>query len=268
MFKKAIIAGAGLLLVSAVLFGGRLIPYAQTAYSNVSEAVNDSVSVKFQIQAAENQLEKIGPEICEMVRKVAKEKAQIVQLERQLKTQEKGLEKSYDEMMTLRNHLESGDTVYVATNGKGYKNSRVEEDLRNRFSVYQTAEQTVEKSNQIIELRKQALESAHAKLDDAKAMQRELEVQLANLNARERMVDVAKTASNINMDDSQIARTQDLINDISARLDAEEIMINMSPEYLGSIPVSNSDVSEGDILRDMDRYFTDKSSDDSELVSN
>ena len=123
MFKKAIIAGAGLLLVSAVLFGGRLIPYAQTAYSNVSEAVNDSVSVKFQIQAAENQLEKIGPEICEMVRKVAKEKAQIVQLERQLKTQEKGLEKSYDEMMTLREHLQSGDSVYVATNGKGYRNA-------------------------------------------------------------------------------------------------------------------------------------------------
>jgi len=266
MFKKAIIAGAGLLLVSAVLFGGRLIPYAQTAYSNVTEAVNDSVSVKFQIQAAEKQLAKIGPEIFEMVRKVAKEQAEIAQLERQLETQEKGLEKSYEQMMTLRSHLESGDTVYVATNGKGYHNSRVEEDLRNRFSVYQTAEQTVEKSAQIIELRQQALESAHVKLDDAKAMQRELEVQLANLNARERMVDVAKTASNINIDDSQLARTQDMINDISARLDADEIMINMSPEYLGSIPVSTSDVTDGDILQDMDRYFTTKAG-DSELVT-
>ena len=265
MVKKTFVVGSGLLLLLAVLFGSRLIPYAQTAYSNVTEAVNDSVSVKFQIQAAEKQLAKIGPEIHEMVRKVAKEKAQIVQLERELKSQEKGLEKSYDEMVTLREHLESGDSVYVATNGKGYHNARVEEDLRNRFSVYQTAEQTVEKSSQIIEIRKQGLESAMAKLDDAKVMQRELEVQLANMNARERMVDVAKTASNISIDDSQIARTQDLINDISARLDAEEIMINMTPEYLGSIPVSTSEFADGDILEDMDRYFSSKAS-ESELV--
>ena len=266
MVKKTFVAGTGLLLLLAVLFGSRLIPYAQTAYSNVTEAVNDSVSVKFQIQAAEKQLAKIGPEIHEMVRKVAKEQAQITQLQRELKRQENGLEKSYDEMMTLREHLQSGDSVYVATNGKGYRNARVEEDLRNRFSVYQTAEQTVEKSNQIIEIRKQALDNAFVKLDEAKALQRELEVQLANLNARERMVDVAKTASNISIDDSQIARTQDMINDISARLDAEEIMINMVPEYMGSIPVSKSDVADGDILEDMDRYFTGKA-DKPELVT-
>lgn len=267
MCKKAIIAGAGLLLIGAVVFGGRLVPYAQTAYDSAVSAVNDSVPLEFQIKAAKKQLSKIEPEIKNMVYQIAKEKAEIKGLERQLANQQQSLKKQYSEMMTLRGHLQSGEDVYVATNGRAFTNPRVEEDLRHRFTVYQTAEKTVEKSTQILDLRKQALQTAFAKLDEAKSSQRELEVQIQNLIARERMVDVAKAASNINIDDSQLARTQNMIDDINAKLDAEEEMLNMAPEYLGSIPVSETDsVYTGNILDDMDDYFAAKN-DDSEVVS-
>lgn len=266
MCKKAIIAGAALLLIGAVVFGGRLIPYAQTAYDSVTEAVNDSVPIEFQIKAAKKQLEKINPEIKDMVYQIAKEKAEIKGLERQIAQADKSLQKQKNEMMTLKSHLESGDEVYVTTGGQAFTNSRVEEDLRHRFTVFQTAEQTREKSAQILDLRQQALATALTKLDDAKALQRELEVQIENLVARERMVDVAKAASSINIDDSQLARTQNLINDINARLDAEEEFLNMAPQYVGSIPVSEEVSETGDILEEMDKYFTDKS-DDTGLVS-
>lgn len=79
MCKKAIIAGAGLLLIGAVVFGGRLVPYAQTAYDSVAESINDSVPLDFQIKAAKKQLSKINPEIKDMVyqspRKKPKSKA-------------------------------------------------------------------------------------------------------------------------------------------------------------------------------------------------
>lgn len=266
MCKKAIIAGAALLLIGAVVFGGRLIPYAQTAYDSVTEAVNDSVPIEFQIKAAKKQLQKINPEIKGMVYQIAKEKAEIKTLEREIAAADRNLEKQKNQMMTLKSHLESGDEVYVTTAGRAYTNSRVEEDLRHRFNVYQTTEQTREKSAKILELRQQALETALVKLDDAKSLQRELEVQIENLVARERMVDVAKSASSINIDDSQLARTQNLINDINARLDAEEEFLNMAPQYMGSIQVSEEPVVTGDILEEMDQYFTEKS-EQSGLVS-
>ena len=265
MCKKAIIAGAGLLLIGAVVFGGRLVPYAQTAYDSVAESINDSVPLDFQIKAAKKQLSKINPEIKDMVYQIAKEKAEIKGLERQIVQQEKVLARKENAMMTLKGHLESGESVYVTTNGQAFANSRVEEDLRHRFTVFKTAKQTYEKTSQVLEIRQQALTTALAKLDDAKALQRELEVQIENLTARERMVDVAKTASNINIDDSQLARTQDMINDINAKLDAEEEMLNMAPEYLGSIPVGDEVVEAGNILEEMEEYFTN--SDASDLVT-
>ena len=256
MLKKATFLGLGLLLVGGLLFGSRIGPYAHTAVQKIRDTAEQSVPLTFQIDAARDQLKKIEPEIKNMVWQIAKEKAEIKRLEREVETQNASLTKKHEELLTLRNHLKSGETVYVATNGKAYTNARVEEDLRHRFSMYQTAEKTVEKSQQILDLRHKSLEQALAKLEQAQVNQRELEIELENLNARQRMVDVAKTASSINIDDSQLARTKSLIDEISAKIDAEEEMLNLAPKYLGEIPVSEGDVStDGDIAAEIDAYF-------------
>jgi chromosome segregation ATPase len=256
MLKKAAFYGLGLLLVGGLLFGSRIGPYAQTAFKKILSSAKQSVPLTFQIDAARDQLKKIDPEIKNMVWQIAKEKAEIKRLEREVEAQSAGLGKKHEELLTLRNHLKSGETVYVATNGKAYTNVRVEEDLRHRFSMFQTAEKTKEKSEQILDLRRKSLEQALAKLEQAQVHQRELEIELENLNARQRMVSVAKTASNINIDDSQLARTKSMIDEISAKIDAEEEMLNLAPKYLGEIPVSEGDVSaQGDIAAEIDTYF-------------
>jgi chromosome segregation ATPase len=256
MLKKAAFYGLGLLLVGGLLFGSRIGPYAQTAFKKIRSSAEQSVPLTFQIDAARDQLKKIEPEIKNMVWQIAKEKAEIKRLEREVEAQTAGLGKKHEELLTLRNHLKSGETVYVATNGKAYTNARVEEDLRHRFSMFQTAEKTKEKSEQILDLRRKSLEQALAKLEQAQVNQRELEIELENLNARQRMVSVAKTASNINIDDSQLARTKSMIDEISAKIDAEEEMLNLAPKYLGEIPVSEGDVSaQGDIAAEIDAYY-------------
>jgi hypothetical protein len=260
MLKKAAFYGLGLLLVGGLLFGSRIGPYAQTAVKKIRSSAEQSVPLTFQIDAARGQLKKIEPEIKNMVWQIAKEKAEIKRLEREVEAQTTGLSKKHEELLTLRKHLKSGETVYVATNGKAYTNARVEEDLRHRFSMFQTAEKTKEKSEQILDLRRKSLEQALAKLEQAQVNQRELEIELENLNARQRMVSVAKTASNINIDDSQLARTKSMIDEISAKIDAEEEMLNLAPKYLGEIPVSEGDVStQGDIAAEIDAYFGDDS---------
>ncbi|MCH2181208.1 MAG: hypothetical protein MK108_04310 [Mariniblastus sp.] len=266
MFKKLTLGVLGVVLIGGLLFGNRIVPYAKTAYEKVRATAQDTVPISFQIDAAKEQLKKIDPEIKDMVWQIAKEKAQIKRLSSEMVLQEENMSKRYDEMITLRKHLETGDEFYVATNGKAYANDRVKEDLAHRFSVYKTAEKTFEKSKQIQELREQALETALVKLEQAQSIQRELQVQIENLNARQRMVDVAKTASNIHIDDSQLARTQGMIDEISAKIDTEEEMLNLAPKYFGQIPVSQDEiVSDRDILQEMDDYFNQN--DNQEVVN-
>jgi chromosome segregation ATPase len=257
MCKKATFAILGLLLVGGFLFGGNLIPYAQTTFQRVRAHAQDAVPMDVQLDAARAQLEKIDPEIKNMVWQIAKEKAQIKRLSGDLDQQTEALTKRYNEMMTLREHVASGAEVYVATNGKAYTNERVKEDLRHRLSIYQTAEKTKEKSEQILELRRAALESALAKLDEAQAQQRELEVQIENLTARQRMVEVAQTASQIDIDNSQLSKTRKMIDDISARIDTQEEMLSLVPKYFGQIPVSSDEVisADSDVVQEFDAYF-------------
>lgn len=256
MCKKLTLVGLAALAVGGLMFGNRLIPYAQTGWNKMRDSVQKTVPVSFQIDAAKQQLEKIDPEIKEMVRKIAREKSEIKRLNRDLEGQTASLEQKKTEILALRNHLNSGEEVYVATNGKSYSTPRVEEDLRHRFSVYQTAEQTRDKTQQIVELRQKSLEAAFEKLESAQALQRELEIQVENLNARQRMIEVANTASSVHIDDSQLARTSKLIEEISANLDAEEEMLELAPKYLGEIPVSPANEEHGDIANQIDTYFS------------
>ena len=85
-------------------------------------------------------------------REIAREKVEITKLSKQVGQQEALLAKRYDEMMTLRNHLSSGEQAFVTTSGKAYTNERVKEDLSHRFSVYQTAEKTLEKQKEILQI--------------------------------------------------------------------------------------------------------------------
>ena len=264
MFKKITYGLIGAVVLAGVLFGSNLIPYAQTAYNQAKESAQGAVPIEFQIDAARTQLGNIGPEINQMVHQIAKEKAEIKRLNRELDSQRTVLQKRYDEMMTLKSHVESGEEVYVATNGKAYTNERVKEDLSHRFTVYKTAKQTIEKSEEILSARRTALEQAFAKLDEAQAQQRELEVQIENLTARQRMVEVAKTASNISLDNSELAKTRDMIDQISSQIDTEEEMLSLAPQYLGGqIPVNDDLVSDNsDILSEMEAYFSNVNDDD------
>lgn len=267
MCRKATYGIVGLLVVCGLLFGSKAIPYIQTAFNKVQTTAENSVPVSFQIDAAKAQLVKIDPEIKNMVWQIAKEKAQVKKLAAQLEQQGTELKKQYRQMMTLREHVDSGDHFYVGTNGKSYTSERVKEDLRHRFKMYQTAEKTREKSAEILKARESSLASAINQLEEAKAQQRELEVQVENLMARNRMNEVVSTASQINIDNSQLSKTRQMLEDIDARLAAEEEMLNLVPKYVGQIPVdTESPSADGDIVKEMDAYFdrsgSEKSSDE------
>lgn len=255
--KKLILGVAGVVVVAGLLFGGKMVPYAQTAYDKASRSIEQQVPISFQIDAAKKQLENIGPEIDDMNLQIAKEKVSIKKLESSIERQEETLEKSRREMMTLRSHVDSGDEFYVAANSKAYTTTRVKEELRTRLSIHKTAVATMEKDQKVLELREKALNAAMERLAEARSQKTELALQIEHLTAQNRMNEVVKTASKLDeFDNSQLARTRGMIEDISARLETEQEMLSMMPSNYGQIPVSSeSSIADTDVLEDMDTFF-------------
>lgn len=258
MCKKLTLGVLGLVLVGGFLFGGNLIPFVSTAVSKARQAAKQQVPIEFQIDAATRQLQQIDPEIKLMLHQIAKEKVAVSRLERQLSENQESLTASKNQMLTLKQHLLSGEQFYTAANSKVYTNARVEEDLNHRLDLFETARQTVDSQEQILSSRKAAIDSAMEKLDEAKSLQRELQVKIENLRARNRVNEVAKTASSIDMDNSQLAKAANMIDDIGAQIDAEAEMQQMVPKYFGQIPVDeDSVVSQRSALERMTELFGD-----------
>jgi len=256
IFKKMVAGTLGAVLVGGLLFGSNVVPYAQTAYQRLTDSAQDAVPISFQIDAAKQQLAKIGPEVNNMYHQIAKEKVQVKRLEQQLVKQKTELEKSRSEILALRQHLDSGKEFFVATNSKAYTSDRVKEDLQHRFTLHQTAEQRLKTAEKTLALRESALNAGFESLEKAQAQQRELQVKIETLNARNRMNDLVKTTAHYDFDDSQLSRTRTMVDDISARIEAEEEMLNLAPVVFGQIPVNGeADGAVSNLLEELDAYF-------------
>jgi len=187
---------------------------------------------------------------------IAKEKVSIKKLESSIERQEESLETSRREMMTLRAHVDSDKDLYVAANSKAYTTARVKDEIRTRLSIHKTATATMEKDQKVLELRQKALDAALERLAEARSQKTELALQIEHLTAQNRMNEVVKTASKLDQfDNSQLARTRGMVEDISARLETEQEMLSMMPTSYGQIPVSSDSIADTDVLEDMDAFF-------------
>ena len=67
------------------------------------------------------------------------------------------------------------------------------------------------------------------------------------------MVKVAQSTSEFNFDDSRLARTKDLVSDISARIDVAEKLVNAETTYPGEIDLDEAEKTN--ITEQVTKYF-------------
>src|SRR4029079_13430960 len=117
--------------------------------------------------------------------------------------------------------LKRGDSTFFYC-GRSFSPKQVENDLTRRFEQYKVKEATLGKLTQVLSARDKGLEAGREKLKAMQAAKGQLEVDVANLEARQEMVKVAQTTSEFNFDDSRLARTKQLIKDIGCPVDGGE----------------------------------------------
>jgi hypothetical protein len=234
MLKKGLFAGGGLLLLLLLIFGGGLWSYVSTTADNIGEAVKAKVPIDFELDRARKMIEGLEPEITNHKREIALEERKVAELENQLKVDEEKLAKRWSDIERMRDDLAKGDTTFVYASGT-YTAKQVEADLAGKFDRFTTADGTVEQNRKVLEIRRKALSAAQEKLRTLIAAKEKLELQVENLEAKQKMVEVAKTASELNIDDSQLAKTRDLLTEIEARIDVEGRLVNADDLVFGEI---------------------------------
>jgi glutaredoxin 2 len=250
--KKGILIGAGVLVLLGLLFGREGFSYAKTSLGWVRQGVRDSVPVEFEIGRARQMIKDLDPEIHKNMHLIAKEEVEVAHLREQLGAAEKNLAKNKSDIERLNADLKRGDSTFVYA-GKSYTQEQVEIDLARRFELFKVKEATLSKLRQILAARENGLVAGREKLKEMQSAKSKLEIDVANLEARLEMVKVAQSTSEFNFDDSQLARTKELVKDISARIDVAETLVNAETTYPGQIDLEEAPAS--DIAEQVTNYF-------------
>jgi len=236
MLKKGILASGALLLLLGLFFGRDAFSYVATTAGWIHNSVKDSVPVEFELQRAHKMIAALDPEISRHKREIAREELDLRKLEEKITADRDDLSGLWRDIQRLRDDLSRGDSNFVYA-GRTYSAKQVETDLGNRFERYQTREATTDKMEKILDARTRGLEAAQEKLKAMIAAKRQLEVQVENLEARLKMVEVAKAASDFQIDDSQLSRTRELLSDIEARIEVDAQLVNADDIVVDEIPL-------------------------------
>lgn len=252
MIRRVLFIGLGATAIGFLAFGHSFSSYVRTAKGWVSDSVKSAVPVNFEIDRARNMVKDIMLEIRKNMQIIAKEEVEVERLDQEIGRLEKKQDKDKTELMSLKTEAASGKSNFKFA-GRTYTIDQVKCDLANRFERYKTSDATLASLHEIQSARQKGLSAAREKLEGMLAQKRQLEVEVENLQARVKMVEVAQTANSCSFDDSQLGHVKELINDLQTRINVDEKMLHVEGTLQTEIPLDQPAVDS--ILDQMTEYF-------------
>ncbi len=252
MIKKTLMAVGGLSLLGVLVFGRNVCSYVTTSAERVRDSVRESVPIGFEIDRARKMVRDLVPDIRRCMHVIAKEEVEVERLEKQVDGAEQNIVKDRQEIQQLAAALKDDRSTYHFA-GRHYTADQVKSDLTRRFARFKTSDATMESNRNMLVARQRNLDAALLKLDGMLAAKRQLEVDVENLEARMKFVQVAQASSEYNFDDSQLARVKDLVADVRSRLAVAEKLVNADVKYHDEIQLEAVDAAE--IRDEVTEYF-------------
>lgn len=252
MIKKFAMAGGAFALLSSLVVGVPLFSYARCGVSWLQESASDAMPLEWELKRARQMIADLKPEIELNAKRIAREKVEFTKLEKQLDQTNEQLAKTQSDIERLSEDLRSDNEQY-SYGGKTYTSAQVQTDLGNRFKRFKTRRATAEKLGQMLSAREASLRAAQERMESMLSAKSQLEVEVENLQARVGALRVAQTSSELNLDDSQLARTRELLDDIAIRIDVAEETMSIDAEYFSEIDLDEPD--DEDLLNEISAYF-------------
>src|SRR5690606_3436495 len=192
MLKKVVVVGLAGMLLAGLLFGREAASYVTTSLGWVHQSVKDAVPLEFEIERARKMIRDLDPEIRRNMTVIAREEVAVSRLAESIADAETLLEKQKAEIVKLNEDLKSGSNQFVYA-GRTYSVDQVRSDLKNRFERYRSKEEATDHLRQVLNARRTTLAAAQEKLESMMAAKAQLEVDVEQLEARLKMVQVAQS---------------------------------------------------------------------------
>ena len=248
--RRALLAGAAAL--GLYNFGDDGLSYLSTAGRMVSDEVGDQIPIRFELERAKTMIDSLVPDIKRNMIVIAKEEVSVEAVREEVDTATSSLQKQRDELLTLRDEFASGGKE-LRIGRRAATDKEIQEELKRLLARYRLAEATLGAKQDLLVSREGSLDAARKKLESMLNAKRDLEVQVENLEARLTAVQGEAVTTSVEFDDTNVAKCQELVDDLRVRLQVAERLIVSNGEIedlATTITIGNEDV-----LAQIDSYL-------------
>jgi len=250
--KNGIIIAIIAIVAGGIFFGKDVLSYAKSSAKWTQKKVKESVPVEFELRRASDLLEEILPEMHANIKMIAQEEVEIAALKSDIERSTKNLTEEKFCIEKLSAALEEGKNTYIFNN-REYNSQQVKADLTNRFERFKEAQLVHSSKQRLLESRKVSLTAAMNLLDKTEARKKLLENKIEGLESQWRLLQAAAVGSKISVDNSKLAQTEKLINQIKNRLDVAERVLAHESNFVETIGIDAT--TDEDLLGQIDDYF-------------
>ena len=252
MIRRTLMGGVIGLLAMGLMFGREAFNFARTSVGWVRSTIDENVPVELKIEQARVMIKELEPEVRRNKHLIVREEVALEQLNEQMAQLERGQESAQSNLLRMRTELGNGkDQIYFA--GRRYTCQQVKQDMANRFERYKTNDETLYNLRRAHNARQQRLESARLEVEQMLASRNQLRADVEKLEARQKMTRVAQTSSDFNLDNSILARANQLVREVETRLDITERMLDADLQFAEEIPLDSPETEN--VSRQIAEYF-------------
>jgi len=236
--KKALvtllIVGAGLWMVKKA----SIFSYGSTLWSQARTEIKKQVPTKFEIERVRHEIANMEQDVKGMIRPIAEYMADISRLKKDLQASKAALAEQKTTLLTMAQDLEGSPSVLVY-GGKEYTADKIKDKLQKDFDSYKRCEATAKSQEKLLEAKEKSLSATREQLGKLLSKKREYEVRLAQLEAEEETLRIAKLGTKLEIDDSRATEIEAALAEIERRHEVtrSEIELVTGPFANEFIPV-------------------------------
>ncbi len=155
----------------------------------------------------------LEPEVQNAMHVIAKQEVEVEKARKQVSDLEARIEKEEAELKKLHGDAQSGKDSFEY-GGRKFSREEVKTEMARRFDRLTMQQETQKALKKGLAAREKTLEACRQKLGGMLSARRQLQVDVANLEARQQLIAAAQTTDGYYFDESQLGRVKELVSDL------------------------------------------------------
>jgi len=232
--KKLLIVGMiGAVALFVIAKKTHTFSYVTTLCSSITRDASDAVPTKFELERIRNEIANLDGDVSNMIRPIAEYKAEIERLRKDINKTQTTVEDRKKDLLAVVEKLEACENKgnVVLANNKRYPVEKVKAQVQRETENVKQSEKNVKTQQQVLEAKETSLKATQEQLAKVVSKKREYELRLAQLEAMDQSLQIARIGSTINIDASRTTQIEEALQSLEKRLatDREEMDLRNNP---------------------------------------